>query len=30
MVLVDNQAVCKNVRCRKRFDISGVKTMAFL
>ena len=25
MVLVDNQAVCKNVRCRKRFDISGVK-----
>ena len=30
MVLLDNQAVCKNVRCRKRFDISGVKTMAFL
>ena len=30
MVLVDNQTVCKNVRCRKRFDISGVKTMAFL
>jgi hypothetical protein len=30
MVLMDNQAVCKNVRCRKRFDISGVKTMAFL
>ena len=30
MVLVDNQASCKNLRCRKRFDISGVKTMAFL
>ena len=30
MALVDNQTVCKNVRCRKRFDISGVKTMAFL
>jgi len=21
---------CKNLRCRKRFDISGIKTMAFL
>ena len=30
MVLLDNQAMCKNLRCRKRFDISGVKTMAFL
>jgi hypothetical protein len=30
MVLVDDKAVCKNVRCRKRFDISGIKTMAFL
>ena len=30
MVLADNQAVCKNLRCRKRFDISGIKTMAFL
>ena len=30
MVLIDNQAACKNPRCRKRFDISGVKTMAFL
>ena len=30
MVLVDNQAACKNMRCRKRFDISGVKTMAFI
>ena len=30
MVLLDNQAMCKNMRCRKRFEISGIKTMAFL
>ena len=30
MLLLDNQAMCKNLRCRKRFDISGVKTMAFI
>lgn len=30
MVLMDDKAVCKNMRCRKRFDISGVKTTAFL
>ena len=30
MVLLDDKAACKNVRCRKRFDISGVKTMAYL
>ena len=30
MLLVDNQTQCKNLRCRKRFDISGVKTVAFL
>lgn len=30
MVLVDNQVNCKNLRCRKRFDISGVKTTAFI
>jgi hypothetical protein len=30
MVLLDNQAMCKNIRCRKRFDISGIKTMSFL
>ena len=24
------QKACKNTRCRKRFDISGIKTMAFL
>ncbi len=30
MVLLDDKVGCKNLRCRKRFDISGVKTMAFL
>ena len=30
MVLLDDKAACKNLRCRKRFDISGIKTMAFL
>ena len=30
MVLLDNQAMCKNLRCRRRFDISGVKTIAFI
>jgi len=30
MVLLDDKVACKNVRCRKRFDISGVKTMAYL
>lgn len=28
MVLLDDKMVCQ--RCRKRFDISGIKTMAFL
>ena len=30
MVLVDDKVMCKNMRCRKRFEISGVKTTAFL
>jgi len=30
LVLMDTQAMCKNLRCRKRFDISGIKTMAFI
>jgi hypothetical protein len=30
MVLLDDKAACKNIRCRKRFDVSGIKTMAFL
>jgi hypothetical protein len=30
MVLLDDKAQCKNARCRKPFDISGIKTTAFL
>ena len=30
MVLLDDKVGCKNMRCRKRFDISGVKTTAFI
>ena len=30
MVLMDDKAACKNLRCRKRFDISSIKTMAFI
>ncbi len=30
MVLLDDKVACKNLRCRKRFDISGIKTLAFL
>lgn len=30
MLLVDTQMMCRNPRCRKRFDISGIKTVAFL
>jgi len=30
MVLLDDKAHCKNPRCRRPFEISGVKTMAFL
>ena len=30
MVLIDDKAACKNPRCRRPFDISGIKTMAFL
>jgi len=30
MVLMDDKVGCKNLRCRKRFDISGVKSMAFI
>ncbi|HOK44495.1 MAG TPA: hypothetical protein PLA43_18760 [Bryobacteraceae bacterium] len=30
MVLLDDKVSCKNLRCRKRFDVSGIKTMAFL
>ena len=30
MVLLDDKAACKNQRCRRSFEISGVKTTAFL
>lgn len=30
MVLIDEKVACTNLRCRKRFDVSGIKTMAFL
>lgn len=30
MVLVDDRSRCENPRCRKTFDISGIKTTAFL
>ena len=30
MVLLDDKATCKNQRCRRPFEISGVKTTAFL
>ena len=30
MVLMDDKAACKNPRCRRTFEVSGVKTMAFI
>lgn len=30
MVRRDDQVTCTNVRCRKRFDVAGVQTVAFL
>jgi hypothetical protein len=30
MVLLDDKAACKNPRCRKSFEVSGIKTTAFL
>jgi len=30
MVLLDDKTQCQNVRCRKPFDVSGIKTTAFL
>ena len=30
MVLLDDRANCKNPRCRRGFEISGIKTMTFL
>jgi hypothetical protein len=30
MLLLDDKVACKNVRCRKPFEISGVNSVAFL
>lgn len=30
MVLMEDKVACKNMRCRKRFDVSGIRTTAFL
>ena len=30
MVLLDDKATCKNQRCRRPFEVSGIKTTAFV
>jgi hypothetical protein len=30
MVLVTDKVPCKNMRCRRMFDVSGIKTTAYL
>ena len=30
MVRRDDMAMCKNIRCRKRFEVAGVQSVAFL
>jgi hypothetical protein len=30
MVRRDDQLACTNVRCRKRFEVAGIQTVAFL
>lgn len=30
MVLAQDKVACSNLRCRKMFDVSGTKTLAFL
>ena len=30
MVRRDDMVVCKNIRCRKRFEVAGVQSVAFL
>jgi hypothetical protein len=30
MLLLDDKAICKNPRCRRPFEISGLKTVAFI
>ena len=30
MVLLDDKVACKEMRCRRTFEVSGIKTTAFL
>ena len=30
MLRRDDMVVCKNIRCRKRFEVSGVQSVAFM
>jgi hypothetical protein len=30
MLLLDDKVACKNVRCRKPFDVSGINSVAFI
>jgi hypothetical protein len=30
MVRRDDLLACKNIRCRKRFEVSGVQSVAFI
>jgi hypothetical protein len=30
MVRRDDMVMCKNIRCRKRFEVAGVQSVAFL
>jgi len=30
MVLLEDKVVCRNPRCRRSFEVSGIKTLAFL
>lgn len=30
MVLREDQVACQNIRCRKRFELAGIKSVAFI
>jgi hypothetical protein len=30
MVRTDDVLACKNIRCRKRFDVAGIQSVAFI
>jgi hypothetical protein len=30
MVRTDDMLACKNIRCRKRFDVAGIQSVAFI